>query len=672
MASAAVSGSEALDKRLYSSGNEDDLSGIVGVWNRDGSPLGAAVVHAMNQTLSHRGPDGSDVTVAETVGFAHQHLWVTLEEIGERQPILNGRGVMLAFDGRLDNRDELNRLLDLSARASDAACVLEAYQQWDEHFVERLAGDFALGLFDGTLRRLILARDPIGVRPLYFHVSPRFVAFASEIKALLAHPDIPARPDDEGIADALMIRVRPVEGLGLTCFAGVGALPPSHMFVVTPSDARRRKYWDFDGSARLELKSFDQYAEAFRDRFATAVRRRTRSAFPVAVSVSGGLDSSSIFCQAEALRRRDPAMCSEVVGVSYVGVGGTADERVFLESIEREYGVQVLRLALSDHLGLVEGSDRQLWHVETPNLDYLWKARVAIGQTMRARGARVLLSGHWGDQMLFSTGYLVDLARRGRWIEVARHLREYRRWLGAEEATVHARRFVPELARTFVPDALRAPLKRLKRRWIEREPRPWLASRFVESARGAANVPIRLDLRFHGTHARRLYLEARSAYHVQCMEWNNKAAAMDGHDHAFPFLDRDLVALLLAMPGTMQNRGGVPRAILREAMRGVLPEDVRARTWKGDFSDAVNLGVSRDFAAIAGLLTRDGQAVARGYFDPDGLDRAVATRRPPAPGDDCLDSWDLADAFGFELWLRVFFAHDSSGQAGPRSHDRVA
>ena len=104
--------------------------------------------------------------------------------------------------------------------------------------------------------------------------------------------------------------------------------------------------------------------------------------------------------------------------MSYVDVGGTADERAFLESIEREYGVQVLRLALSDHLGLVEGSDRQLWHVEVPSLDYLWKARVAIGQTMRARGARVLLSGHWGDQMLFSTGYLVDLARRGAWIEV--------------------------------------------------------------------------------------------------------------------------------------------------------------------------------------------------------------------------------------------------------------
>ena len=597
---------------------------------------------------------------------------MTLEEIGERQPIVSGRGVMLAFDGRLDNRDELDRLLDLSARASDAACVLEAYQQWDERFVERLAGDFALGLVDDTLRRLILARDPIGVRPLYFHVSPRFVAFASEIKALLAHPDIPARPDDEGIADALMIRVRPVEGLGLTCFAGVEALPPSHTFVATPTDTRRRKYWDFDGSARLELKSFDEYAEAFRDRFATAVRRRARSAFPVAVSVSGGLDSSSIFCQAETLRRRDPAMCSEVVGVSYVDVGGTADERKFLESIEREYGVEILRLALSDHLGLVDGSDRQLWHVEVPSLDYLWKARVAIGQTMRVRGARVLLSGHWGDQMLFSTGYLVDLARRGRWIEVARHLREYRRWLGAEEATVHARRFLPELARTLVPDALRAPLKRLKRRWVEREPRPWFASRFVESARGGGDLPIRLDLRFHGTHARRLYLEARSAYHVQCMEWNNKAAAMDGQDHAFPFLDRDLVALLLAMPGTMQNRGGVPRAILREAMRGVLPEDVRARTWKGDFSDAVNLGVSRDFAAIAGVLTRDGQAVARGYFDPDGLDRAVATRRPPAPGDECLDSWDLADAFGFELWLRVFFAHESSGQAGPRPHDRVA
>ncbi len=535
--------------------------------------------------------------------------------------------------------------------------MLAAYDAWSETFVDQLVGDFAVAIFDPATQRLVLARDALGVRPLYYHDTPRCIAFASEIKALLAHPEIPAIPDDDGVADALMVRVRPVDGLGVTCFAGVAALEPAHVLVATQTQTRRRRYWDFDGGARLQLASFGEYAEAFRERFATAVRRRARSAFPVAVSVSGGLDSSSIFCQAAALGRRDAG--PDLVGISYVTAGGAADEREYLQAIEAMHELPIVRVPLVDHLGVVEGARSQLWHVEVPSLDYLWQARVAVGRTMREQGARVLLSGHWGDQVLFSTGYLVDLARRLYWSEAVRHLREYHHWLDAGEAREYARRLMPEVARSYVPEQLRAPLKRLRRRWSEAEARPWFTASFVERARRGSDAPVRLGQRFHSVHARRLYLEARSAYHVQCMEWNNKAAAMDGQDHAFPFLDRDLVSLLVATPGTMQNFGGVPRAILREAMRGVLPDAVRARTWKADFSDAVNEGVARDHPVIAAHLTRDAQAVARGYFDATALERDVARLASPRTATDSRDSWDLTDAFGLELWLRVFFAYDT-------------
>jgi asparagine synthase (glutamine-hydrolysing) len=631
------------------------------VWNRDGRPADAAVLRGMSQTLSHRGPDGEDTLITGAAGLAHRHLWVTLEEIGERQPLASDRGTSIVFDGRLDNREELDRLLDLPAGTSDAACALVAYDQWQENFVERLVGDFALGVFDPAQQRLVLGRDALGVRPLCYHATPKLIAFASEIKALLAHPAIPAEPDEEGVADSLMLRVRPVDGLNITCFKGISSLEPSHVLIATRDNVQRRKYWDFDGAARLELETFDEYAEAFRERFATSVRRRMRSAFPIAVSVSGGLDSSSIFCQADRLGRTEAGLAPDLLGMSYVGVGGTADERAFLDLIEQATGISIARVPLDDHLGVVNGALGQIWHVETPSLDYLWRARVAIAQAMRERGARVLLSGHWGDQMLFSRGYLVDLARRFSWRELRTHLREYHRWLDAGEADVYAKRLWPELAHSLVPDPLRAPLKRA-RRWLS-TPAPvrWFADDFITRARGSADAPVRLGQRFHSVQAKRLYLQARSAYHVHCMEWNNKAAAIDGHDHAFPFLDRDLIALLIAMPGAMQNRGGVPRAVLREALRGVLPDAIRARTWKADFSGAINAGVARDFQAIAAYLTRDSQAVARGYFDPRRLDPEVTRLGALATRDDCSDSWDLTDAFGLELWLRVFFAHAASG-----------
>jgi hypothetical protein len=187
------------------------MSGIVGLWNLDRQPLDEALLHRMSGRLRHRGPDGEGWRVIGTVGFACQHLWVTPEEVGEVQPVAGRANVMLVMDGRLDNRDELLPALGLPRTASDAACVVAAYDAWDDRFTERLNGDFAVALFDASKHRLLLARDSIGIRPLYYFRNDRVFAFASEIKALLAHPEIPTRPDDEGIADFLLVSSRPVD-----------------------------------------------------------------------------------------------------------------------------------------------------------------------------------------------------------------------------------------------------------------------------------------------------------------------------------------------------------------------------------------------------------------------------------------------------------------------------
>ena len=147
---------------------------------------------------------------------------------------------------------------------------------------------------------LALTHRNFALRPLLEMVAKESDA---EIKGLLAHPDVPLRPDDGGLADFLMLGARPMDRQDVTCFAGISALVPAHVAIVTPTGATTHRYWDFDTGRALRLGSFDEYAEAFREHFAEAVRRRTRSRSGVAVSVSGGLDSSSVFCQAEQLRR---------------------------------------------------------------------------------------------------------------------------------------------------------------------------------------------------------------------------------------------------------------------------------------------------------------------------------------------------------------------------------
>ncbi len=636
----------------------------MGVWRPDGRPVDAAALAAMSEALRHRGPDGGRHLARGSVALAHCHFWVTPEEVGERQPLEGPSGALLVLDGRVDNREELVARLGLPRAASDAACVLAAYEAWGEAAVERLDGDFAFAVYDSACRTLLLARDPIGLRPIYYHQGGELFAFASEIKALLRHPAIPAQPDDDGVADYLFPGARPVDRLDVTCFAGIRALPPAHWLRVTPRGPEGpRRYWDFDPQFQTGCTTFGDYAEAFRARFAEAVRRRVRSAYPVAVSVSGGLDSSSIFCQAEALRRAGAVSCPTLLGFSYTGAeGSTADERAYLDEIERAYGAKIERIAAAPLLGLMEGAELQACHSEAPLLDSLWQITHRIQSAAADGGARRLVTGHWGDQMLYGTAYLVDLVRGLAWGTARRHLAALDQWFKPDEARNVRKQVAFELVRYHAPRALLPLAKWVRRRVSRRDAgRRWLNPVFRARALRQADRPASIGQHLSGAHARALYVEARMKYSVQCMEWNNKISALHGLDYAAPFLDRDLIQFLMAVPGEILNAHGVPRALLRQGLAGILPEAIRRRRWKGDYSEPLNLGAARDLAALRSRFADAPRSVALGYVDGNRVSTELDALAPRLVGPDCLASWDLTDLIGLESWLSVFFKRGVTG-----------
>ena len=194
----------------------------------------------MAARMRHRGPDGERSRIDGSVGFSCQHLWVAAEDHGTHQPIVGESGAMLVMDGRLDNRDELVSALALDRRVSDARCVhVGLREDGPTASPSGSNGDFAIAIFDSRAQRLLLVRDAIGVRPLYYFHSGRLLAFGSEIKALLAHPDITPQPDDEGVADFMLIGSRPLDHQDLTCFQGVASVVPAHVVTVTPNEPRR-------------------------------------------------------------------------------------------------------------------------------------------------------------------------------------------------------------------------------------------------------------------------------------------------------------------------------------------------------------------------------------------------------------------------------------------------
>ncbi|HEV8384076.1 MAG TPA: asparagine synthetase B, partial [Candidatus Acidoferrales bacterium] len=313
------------------------MSGIVGVWNLNGAPVERALLERLAATLAHRGPDVRGVWVDGPVGMAACLLRVTPESAREVQPVVQPGEAVCVFDGRLDNRDEI--LADtqssaaITATSPDSALVLAAYRQYGEKFVEHLNGDFALAVFDIRRRTLFLARDYLGIRPLYYARAGDTFLFASEIKAILAYPDFPRVPNEEALAVFLAQGISQ-DASGQTLFSGVYNLPPAHVLTVTPDKNFARRYWSFENVSSPAAKSPEEYAEGFRWHFERAVRRRTRSAYPVAVMVSGGLDSSSVFCMAETLRRATPGAVPPIFGVTLTyPQASPADESEFIAAI---------------------------------------------------------------------------------------------------------------------------------------------------------------------------------------------------------------------------------------------------------------------------------------------------------------------------------------------------
>ncbi|MDP3181234.1 MAG: asparagine synthase-related protein [Desulfobaccales bacterium] len=640
------------------------MSGLVGLWNLDGRPLEEGILSKLSATLAHRGPDGEGVWQQGSVGLACQLFKVTPEAAQETQPLVHHSGAVVVFDGRLDNRDELLRDLkgspNLTPQSPDPVLVLAAYETFGEAFPERLNGDFALGLFDPRRRQLLLARDAIGLRPLYYCRTGDTFIFGSEIKAILAHPQVTPRPNDDMVAEFLTQKFS-VDNRGETFFAGVTGLLPGRLAIISPQGLVTRQHWDFDTQGRIRLKSFEEYTEAFRHHFEEAVRRRLRSAYPVAVSVSGGLDSSSIFCQGETLRRQNPERYPAVLGLSNIFPDGSpADEKAFLEEIEGLYGTTIARVPTGP-LTLAARPATEIWQVEVPFLG--WDADHQMQRAARQQGARVLLSGFFGDETLVNYPYLIDLFRGFKWVRVWSHLKALNRSLDEDDTTTYTRLFLEDLVRYHIPESLFSWLRRLRHTltpsvWDQ----PWHTEGVRQRSLRSLTRKRCHNRKFVSVHAEAIYKDLRSPYNAIRFELWQKSAAINGLELACPFLDRDFLSFMLQSPGEICTWTGMQKGILRAAMGGILPEGIRNRRGKADFTALGNEGVEKDYPRIVHCLESGGMAARFGYVKEKEMREGLKRLKDRIHGPTFVTARTLSYLFGLELWLQVFFANQFKGK----------
>lgn len=547
---------------------------------------------------------GNAAAALEGDGFAA----AASTEPGALRPLLARRGTLLAAgEARLDNPAEVAAWGGVRSPGAPALeLVLAAYAARGPGCLEGLLGDFALAVWDGERRTVTALRDPFGVKPLFLAWEGGALVLSSRLEALARDREL----DEEWVADFLVGgSTRP----GRTVWAGVEAVLPGEVLTWRAGTLSRRRFWAATDFAPADEADEGEATQRFRELFEEAVRVRMAGGTPVWSQLSGGLDSSSVVCVAQGLAEagRGPGLAGTVSVVETLGDG---DERRYLDAVVRRWGLRDERVVdpwpWQDDGAPPERTDEPRWHYP------FWARDRALATAVRGAGGRVLLSGQGSDHYLTGNwGFVTDLLAAGR---VRTALRELTRF------SVAARRsFWTGLGRHGIRPFLPAGLRLRGARPEEQLPR-WLDPGFVRRLDVAERLPLARGLAPpRGTG---FFAHAVAAELERLPEFLERGPFQDGIEMRYPFLHRPLVEHALRLPPSLRIRPTHGKHVLREAMRGVLPEEVRTRRGKGMIDGRLVWALNRERAVLDGLL-RDPEIARRGWVRADALRAATAEAR---------------------------------------------
>lgn len=535
------------------------MSGIAGILHLDGTDARRDALEIMADAISHRGPDGVEFFTNGSVGLVSLAF---LTEAGMHKPFYFAENAVV-FDGRVDNLDTLSRMLKRKkapphAEEYPAQIISYSYRYLNTIFPRCILGDFAIALWDSAAQTLILARDPFGIKPLYYTKDKTRFIFASEIKAILSLPDIPRKPNTPVVEQYK-------RGLHHTFtetfFDGIYRVPPAAIMKIHSDGTLSQKtYWEINPHRKIRMKNRKAYLSRFRKLFLDAVRVRLPKNGTCAVSLSGGLDSSSILGAASYLK----PYC-RLLAVSHLS-REFPDEREHIQKVVTETHADFEALFLED-TPLLEGIEDALYHQESPFYDPEDSFLLQRFKTARARGARALLTGEWGDQTHGGNGYLADNFLSGKFVSFYNDIKILPKYHGG--LPLENIRYILKLL------FFNSPLRHLT--W-----RKHFGQTFPTCAQ------------------REMYEELFHPLYVLLLETLDKMAAQAGVEIHFPFLDRRLAQFLIAIPSEERIRGGLGKRLLRDGLRGILCESVAMRTDKGDTTDLADAMLTK-----AGFESKD-------------------------------------------------------------------
>lgn len=585
------------------------MTAIAGLWRMDGRPDAAEGCGRMLRALGMYGPEGSAAWNDGDVAFGRCLKRILPEDDFDRQPLVGESGLVLVADARIDNRDELARNLGVEPRRlaemSEAELILAAYERWQTDAFDRICGNFACAIWDPRNRRLVLGKDAMGMRPLYYHRGRGFLAFASMPKGLHALPEIPYAPDEDRVAAFLMLSPEAGEQ---TFFKGVEKVEAGAFVTVTEAGVESRRHW-IPGRVPLRLGSPEAYAEALREQLDQAVASCMRGEREVAAHLSAGYDSASVAATAARLLAPRGGRVHAFTSVPRDGYVDTAgkprliDEGPLAAATARLYPNIEHTLVRAGARSPLLALDRNFLLYERPVINLcneVWAD--AINDAARERGLVVLLTGGMGNITLSYTGdeLLPELIRQGRllrWMHEARGLHENQ-----------SVRWVSVLARSLGP-WFPAWLWRLARRINGASDHDLFTYTMLRPSRvdelglreraKARDQDLAYRPRKDGFMAR-MWMLARG----DRGSWQKGVLAGWGLDVRDPTADRRLVEFCLSVPTDQFMRDGVPRALARLALADRLPAEVLNAPLKGYQAADWHEGLSASRVEVAAEVER--------------------------------------------------------------------
>ncbi|WP_374584647.1 asparagine synthase (glutamine-hydrolyzing) [Pseudoduganella sp.] len=620
------------------------MCGLVAVLNLDGRPAELPLLKRMTDLIRHRGPDDDGFYTAGPLGFGFRRLSVLdLSPAGHQPMTLAEAGLTIVFNGEIYNylelRAELEALGHRFHSTGDTEVLLHAYQQWGHACLPRLNGMWAFLVHDRRTGQVFGARDRFGIKPLYRYQDKQHIMFASEIKAIRDSGRYHGGTNWE-IAANFLVRGA-LDNSNASFYQGIASVGAGCAFELGQDGSYREwTYWSVEQvAARTVADPAAEYAELFED----AVRLHMRSDVPVAVHLSGGLDSSAILCAAARVRQaagaRDPLL-------SFCFQDRDFDEHQYIEANLAQTGSQMELLQTSPRQ-LWDDLPRVLWHQDEPVHTFTACVSYQLMRQTAARGVKVVLNGQGADETAagypsFVSNYWHSLLRAGQPLRMWSEIRAHAQWHGGDPAA-RLRDQLALGARSAL--ALLPPYRYMAEQRARQRvaASPWLQDEFSRHA--TPRVVTGQDQRLPAALVDAMRRAPLPVF-LRVEDRNSSAHSLEGR---LPFLDYRLVELLFQLPDHWRMRGYWNKYVQREGMRGRIPELVRTRVDKMGFPVPTRRWLTGELYEDVRDLLSSQATRERGLYNVPALLRALDSAKSNTNVALAAPLFQVAE---FELWCR--------------------